>query len=201
MSDDMTIGPAGPERRDDVAAVLADAFADDPVYTWMQPDRARRHAGLAAFFVTEADAMLAHGCSLATPHADAAVLVVPHDRLHRPLMSQAVHLPTYLRLFGRSLPRAAGLEAALTRRHPRHPHLYVANVGVAAHARGQGLGTRLLEAVFAQADATGLPTYLEATTPDSARLYRRLGFVTHDVVRPYGSPPLELMTRPPARVS
>jgi hypothetical protein len=58
-------------------------------------------------------------------------------------------------------------------------------------------GTALLRPVLRRCDREGLPAYLEASSPDNARLYRRLGFVTRATVRPLGSPPLELMTRPP----
>jgi hypothetical protein len=46
-------------------------------------------------------------------------------------------------------------------------------------------------------DREGLPAYLEASSPDNARLYRRLGFTSLEVVRPLGAPPLELMIRTP----
>lgn len=47
-------------------------------------------------------------------------------------------------------------------------------------------------------DREGVPAYLEASCPDNARLYRRLGFRTLEIVRPLGSPPLELMLREPS---
>ena len=51
--------------------------------------------------------------------------------------------------------------------------------------------------VVALRKASGLPAYLEASSSRSAALYRRLGFETVEVVTPFGSPPIELMRRPP----
>jgi GNAT superfamily N-acetyltransferase len=69
---------------------------------------------------------------------------------------------------------------------------------VAPAAQGRGLGAALLTPVLERCDADGLPAYLEASSPRSAVLYERLGFVGLEELRPLGAPPILLMQRPPA---
>jgi GNAT superfamily N-acetyltransferase len=83
------------------------------------------------------------------------------------------------------------------RRHPRQRHYYLPYIGVRPAAQGRGLGTALLQPVLERCDRERLPAYLEASSPDNARLYRRLGFTTLETIRPLGSPPIELMIRNP----
>jgi GNAT superfamily N-acetyltransferase len=54
------------------------------------------------------------------------------------------------------------------------------SIGVLAPARGEGLGTLLLEALIDEARRQGLPALSLSVEPDNPaeRLYRRLGFAT-----------------------
>ncbi len=103
-----------------------------------------------------------------------------------------------MRTFGWRLPRATGLLAQLERLHLRESHYYIPAIGVVSAAQGQGLGAALLAPVLARCDQERLPAYLEASSPRSARLYERLGFVTTREIRPLRSPPIQLMVRHPS---
>ncbi|GAA3807144.1 GNAT family N-acetyltransferase [Nocardioides panacisoli] len=187
-----TVAPAATADAGRVVRTLADAFADDPVLAWLLPSGRRAGRLTAHFRATVGGDVLGDGLSKVSPYG--AVLVHP-DGWRQSLLHQAGHAASYVRAFGHRLPWAVGVQAALERRHPREPHRYLSYIGVAAAGRGRGVGSALLAAVTAESDAAGLPTYLEASSPRNARLYRRHGFVTVDVVRPLGSPPLELMMR------
>ena len=64
--------------------------------------------------------------------------------------------------------------------------------------QGRGIGSRLLSALGRAADERGLPVYLEASSEESANLYRRHGFVhTGTIVAP-DMPPLYAMWREPS---
>lgn len=54
---------------------------------------------------------------------------------------------------------------------------YVFFVGTRADCRGRGLGAGLLGEVIEKAGREGRSVWLEATTEDSRRLFRRMGFV------------------------
>ncbi len=55
-------------------------------------------------------------------------------------------------------------------------------IGTDPAQQGRGLGSAALRSALARCDASGLPSYLEATSIRSAQLYRRLGF--HDCPKP-----------------
>jgi GNAT superfamily N-acetyltransferase len=85
-------------------------------------------------------------------------------------------VPRYLRLFPREFVRASRAMTTMAREHPREPHWYLFAVGVVPQATGRGRGAALLEPVLRRCDEERLPAYLEASSADNARLYRRLGF-------------------------
>jgi GNAT superfamily N-acetyltransferase len=187
-------------RWPEVSTALAEAFQNDPIFTWLIPSADARAVALQRFFELEARHIaLPHGTSISVTAPDrtlGAALVLPPGEWRMPIRAQARHAPEFVRIFGRRLPLALGLLATIERRHPRYPHHYLAYLGVTPSAQGCGAGTALLRAMLERSDAEGLPAYLEASSPDNARLYRRMGFETQDVVRPFGAPPMELMLRP-----
>lgn len=84
----------------------------------------------------------------------------------------------FIRTYGVSgVVRMAGL-AALERAE-RPGELLMDGIAVSAAARGQGIGTRLLQAIADHARATGKSTVrldVIDTNPDARRLYERYGF-------------------------
>ncbi|MEV0670777.1 GNAT family N-acetyltransferase [Mycobacterium sp. NPDC050441] len=185
------------------ADVLADAFYTDPVFSWLLPDAARRAEALRRYFAIAArDVVLRHPGSVAAVGpggAQGAALILPPGHWRTPISVEARHAVAYARIFGRRLGHALGALTAIERAHPRFPHYYLPYIGVVTTARGQGVGSTLLSDLARRCDAEELPAYLEASSPDNARLYRRHGFVTLQQVRPLGAPPIELMVRQPAR--
>jgi len=80
--------------------------------------------------------------------------------------------------------------------HPRERHWYLYSMGAARP--GNGVGGALLDHALARAGAT--PSYCEASTPDSARLYHRKGFRRiGEAPTPSGCPPQPQMWHPGAQ--
>ena len=171
-----------------VVRLLVAAFADDPVARWLLPGG----AGSAA------------------------------DRVFRPIVAQsAAHGELAVSVDGRSvavwLPRAAEqanpdapsvpaelapLRTFMAMTEGRHPagraHLYLVFLGTAPAAQGRGLGGALLRERLAEADAAGLPAYLEASSPRNLPFYARHGFhVTGDPIALPDGPALWPMWRDP----
>lgn len=204
--DEITTAPMTPDDAEAATAILAEAFHHDPVLTWLIPHEHRRKPALETFFALETRHVLQHPHSLlatrrGTPRG--VLLVLPPHRWKTSFLAQLRSARTFMSIFGARIGRANALQSRLNRLHPREPHYYIPLIGVAASAQGTGVGSLLLEQLTARADAEGLPIYLEATSPDSARLYRRHGFETKRTVigpgrkRSRGWPPIELMARMP----
>lgn len=194
----MTIETATAQDTAALAKTLATAFAGDPVWQWMVAPGPHRLARLERFFALEiAHVALPNGTVHTTKERDGAALVLPPDHWRMPITAQARHAPQFASVFRARLPRALGLLTKMEARHLREPHLYVAYVGVAPDKQGRGVGRRLMQPTLEDADRRRLPAYLEASSPDNARLYRRLGFVDIEEIRFAGSPPMALMRRDP----
>jgi ribosomal protein S18 acetylase RimI-like enzyme len=195
MSQAETVAPADSPR---IADVLARAFGDDPLWSWLLPDGATRSAKLTRFF----------GSFLAFTHsgrgqvwstadrAGAAVWLLP-GRWKLGLYDQARLAPAMLAVFGTAIARTMRLMHALETAHPAEPHHYLFFIGTDPGKRGQGVGAALMTPMLARCDADGLPAYLESSNPRNLGFYRRHGFADLREVRVAGSPPLTLMRRPP----
>jgi GNAT superfamily N-acetyltransferase len=198
--------PTGPRLRlataNDVPrlkAVMAEAFRDDPILTWLMPDDARRLARLRRFFGVELrHLVLPRGRVWTTNQLSAAALTLPPGAWRVPIHTTLLEGTAFgIHPFGIHLSRAARLGAAMEWRHPREPHYYFRDVGVLPAMQGRGLGRTLMGPTLDRCDREHLPAYLEATSERNAALYERLGFRVTRELRVAGSPPLRLMLRPP----
>lgn len=165
-----------------IAAVLADAFADDPALAWLLPDPLTRPARLLRFFhfIIRADARLPLA-QLAITESGAiagAALWRPPGQWSVPWPALLASAPRLIGCFGTALPRALGLMGEMDRRHDRRAHWYLQFIGVAPTAQGRGIGGALLRAGLRQ--AAGQPCYLETATPSNVGLYQAHGFAVRN---------------------
>jgi ribosomal protein S18 acetylase RimI-like enzyme len=194
-----------PARRTDVPAlaqILGRAFRDDPVFSWLQPDPARRAAALPGFF----GAMARHhfvaggGVEIAGPEAGvgAAAMWDPPGRWGQQPREQIAMLPAVIRAFRGRLGVARALAEEMKANHPEEPHWYLAMIGSDPAVRGGGFGAALMRSRLERCDAEGAPAYLESSNPDNLPYYMRFGFqVTGEIAMPGGGPPLWPMWREP----
>ena len=144
------------------------------------------------------DQYLPHGAVDVAYEGDELVgagLWAPSDADAGPVLSRLARVPSYLRVFGRRLPTAIRVERESVRRQPRFPHWYLSMLAVSPDHQGKGIGAQLLEYRLARSPADR-PVYLEASTPGSARLYARHGFVDMGAVPIGDEPPMRAMWRP-----
>jgi GNAT superfamily N-acetyltransferase len=182
-----------------VAAALADAFINDPVFTFLRPGRLRQKARLRTMFAVEIEQyVLANGGTVWTTSGyDGAVAELPPGAWEMPKSATGRETLKWMRAFGTRLPRAIRVQRAMAERHLREPHFYVRTVGVRTALQGQGVGSMLMRPTLERADSAGLPTYIEASSEGSAALYARLGFLHMGVFElPDGGPPVWPMRRP-----
>jgi GNAT superfamily N-acetyltransferase len=176
--------------------MLAEAFFEDPVLSWLMPNDATRHARLRRYFGIELrHYALPRGRVWTTEDLTGAALSLPPKAWRAPTRVTLLEGSAFIT----HLPRAARLGGAMEWRHLHGPHYYVRDVGVLPDMQGQGLGSALLRPTLDRCDREGLPAYLEASSERSAALYERLGFRVTRELRIGGGPPLRLMLRSPER--
>lgn len=188
-------------RADEVAAlagVLADAFLDDPIYSWLIPMVDTRRTRLQRFFTLQLRIFgMGRGTAWTTPDLAGAAICTPPGQWRLPAPAAMRNFRGYGGVFGRNAARAFGYLMRVESQHVRGPHHYIAAVGVAPASQGKGLGTGLLRPTLDVCDKEQLPAYIEASSERNANLYERLGFVTTSELHYRDSPPLRLMLRQP----
>ncbi len=135
-----------------MAAALADAFMNDPVFTFLRPGRLRQRARLRTMFVVEIEQyVLANGGTVWTTSGyDGAVAELPPGAWEMPKSATGKETLKWLWAFRTRLPRAIRVQRAMAERHLREPHFYVRTVGVRAALQGQGVGSMLMQPTLAE---------------------------------------------------
>ncbi len=194
--------PASSER-DALAAMLARAFADDPVMEWFLPDPVRRAARCEAFF---RDLLLNGpygrvGDVYTTDGLGAAALWLPPGKWRFGIADQLRMLPAILRIVSpRWVPTRLRGFNQIEHRHPREPpHWYLSTLGTDPDQQGRGLGSALLADQLARCDADALPAYLESSKQRNVPFYERHGFVVTETFDLADGPRLWLMWRDPQK--
>ncbi|MFD4413511.1 GNAT family N-acetyltransferase [Streptomyces sp. NPDC058251] len=186
----------------DISGVLARAFGDDPVTTWMFPDPQERERRLPAMFssLLRYQHLRHGGVQLAVDEEGrigGAALWDPPGRWKNPAWRELLAMPSYARVFGKRIQVASetigGIEAA----HPAEPHWYLASIGTDPSFQGQGIGSTLLRYQLAECDRRDLPAYLESTKAANVPYYERFGFrVARTIPIPGGGPTCWALWRP-----
>ncbi|MFF0544440.1 GNAT family N-acetyltransferase [Nocardia thailandica] len=200
MARSAAVQPAERGDADVAARVLAAAFQEDPVMSWILPDARRRSAGLPHFFRAAARHLfLPAGGSALARGADGAVagaaLWTPPGTWPVGAGAQVRALPGMLRGFGRRIGAGKRVGDLLEHHHPAEPHWYLAMIGTSPAARGAGHGYALMRAGLDRADADRAPAYLESSNPANVPYYERFGFDVLDEIVVPGGPPLWRMWR------
>ena len=180
---DFNIRPAVPSEVDVVVDVLTAAFHTDPVSCWVFPDEQRRPVAHRLFFKAFTEAAFRDGeVYLAGDNIAAALLFRTSGG-----ESEAEFMARFSALEDDELDRFAAVGQVMGAwLEGSPPHLHRQFLGVLPEFQNTGLGTAIVKERLVGLDAEGIPCSLEASTPDSARLYRRLGFV--DVGEPFAAP-------------
>lgn len=210
------MGPQAPRplRREEVkvaAAVLADAFDDDPVARFIFGESAARLQSLRRFFGIQLRYLLADRgevwTSLASPGAGssrgpspAAVALWtragPPSATWRDVARLLPLAPALLR--GPQPLEALRFLAAVEEARPKRPLWYLVTLGTAPEQQHRGHGTAVLQPVLARADAEGVDAYLESSKEANIAFYARQHFEVVGELKAGGTgPTLWLMLRPP----
>lgn len=196
------VGPVRKARAGElqqIAAVLARAFYDDPPTRWGFPDDSRRLNQLERSFLLYLKKLwFAQDESYTTDGVVGAAIWELPGKWQTSLFQQLRLAPSLAVINGRSFPRLMQTITALESNHPKELHYYLPFAGVDPELQGRGIGSALLRPILDRCDQQGVPAYLEASAPRNRALYERHGFVvTEEFVLGKGSPPLWRMWRKP----
>ncbi|HVN50507.1 MAG TPA: GNAT family N-acetyltransferase [Acidimicrobiales bacterium] len=193
-----TVKLATPAERDHLSEVLARAFLDDPVWTWLFPDPATSEKRLRLTFRAYLKDAMNVGSVFTTPDLQGAALWKPPGEWKLGNMALVRAAPELLRAFGMRLFASLQIERAVESQHPRDPHWYLAVLGTDPTAQGKGIGGALIRQVTDRCDRIGLPCYLESSKDRNVPYYERFGFeVTGETQLGKEGPTIWFMWRDP----
>lgn len=189
---------ADPSHTDVLIATLVEAFRTDPFFVHFMPDPDRPgfalESALGDVMTAEVASYLNHGHSHIIDDRAAALWTPPGIRSNDDALGEAFGRHVAPELLEAAFPLFMEMEEC----RPSVPHFYLHMIGARDRARGQGLGSVLLERVTALCDEEGRAAYLEASTPRSAALYARHGFVETAAIEFAPGVALRPMVRDPA---
>ncbi|MFE6839587.1 hypothetical protein ACFVFI_32770 [Streptomyces sp. NPDC057705] len=180
---------------DHLSALMSAAFHDDALTRWMIPDARLRTELLPGFFRVFVELSAAHDAILTTPDGDAVLLFLPPGAQPDEEALDAA----FTRALGAHTDALRTIARLQAERHPHTPHYYVSFGAVRPGRQQGGLMSRLLAEITARADADGVGTYTEASSPGGEATTRRAGFdrLGTDIALPDGGPVLRPMWRNP----
>jgi GNAT superfamily N-acetyltransferase len=190
-----------------MAGVLARAFFDDPVFTWvLRGDMRRMKILRRGFDLFLRRVWLAEQQTFTTAGVAGVAVWEPPGQWKHGVVQQLRLLPALLAVFARHSPRVVRALAVLESGHPAEPahppHYYLPFLGVDPPWQGRGLGAALLAPVLQRCDREGVAAFLEASSVRNRALYERQGFaVTEEFALGRGAPVQWRMWREPRQTA
>ncbi|MGO4443599.1 GNAT family N-acetyltransferase [Mycobacterium sp. 2YAF39] len=192
------------QRRDarQIGTVLARAFYDDPVTSWMLPDPRTRLISLTRAFAGLArHHFLPRGGSEVGRRDDdvgAATLWDPPGQRKSSRLEELRMAPMMLWSLRSRVAASVQLQELMEKHHPEEPHWYLMLIGSDPSVRGAGFGQALMRSRLDRCDAERVPAYLENSNPKNEAYYLRFGFeVIGEITLPDDGPSLWPMWREP----
>lgn len=202
MPADIDVRPAQKADVGDLSRVLARAFYDDPVMSWMLPDDGARLKALTrAFSGLARHHFLPRGGSEVGTRGGvvgAATLWDPPGQRKASRLEELIMMPTMLWAFRSRVAASVQVMELMEKHHPEEPHWYLMVIGSDTAVRGGGFGQALMRSRLDRCDAERVPAYLENSNPKNESYYLRFGFeVMGEINLPDGGPSMWPMWREP----
>ncbi|MGO8872607.1 MAG: GNAT family N-acetyltransferase [Acidimicrobiales bacterium] len=193
---DARVRRATPDEARPVAALLARAFADDPIGRWYL-DCDDPVVLMELEFLLAAQQLTAIGMLWVTDDLTGAAAWMEPGSRYDDAAIDAVVLPR-LAAHGGATDRLVGFWSWADDHRPALPHWYLDVIGVDPGRRGTGTGHLLLNHGLARVDQSGHACVLFTGNRAAVPWYERHGFVvTLEEQAPGGGPTVWFMERPP----
>jgi ribosomal protein S18 acetylase RimI-like enzyme len=176
-----------------IGAILARAFADDPVTSWVTHGAERRARLLVRLntAIARYEGIPRGGTYVAEDETRVVGAAIWQPPGPHPVNWRSVPFAlTAGSALGRDIPRMTMAGRAAARARPRERHWYLQLLGVAPDAQGRGVGSALVRAHLTAVDSERMPGYLE-TTVENLGFYGSLGFQVVGEIAIGGGGPVE----------
>jgi GNAT superfamily N-acetyltransferase len=179
---------------DRAVAIIALAFAADPMARWTWPDARQYLAAIPRMARAFGGNAFSHGSAFCTDDFTGTALWLPPG-----VHSDEKRLSDVIES---TVAPSLALEAApifeqMAAYHPAEPHWYLPLIGVDLTSQGKGYGDALMARALAQCDCDHAPAYLESSNPRNIPFYQRHGFEPLGAIQVGSSPTLVPMLRRP----
>jgi ribosomal protein S18 acetylase RimI-like enzyme len=167
---------------EEAAKVIAQAFVEDPLTSFMLPIKATRVKTLLKFFrvYAEINIKAGRGFGVGEPLQGVAFWKFPsQESMSISVKSLGKLLPLLFTMYPIGYFRARKIIDQIDALHAKHalePHFYLDNLGVLAAARGQGLSSKLIRPFMQKADEQKVVAYTDTVTKTNVPLYEHFGF-------------------------
>jgi len=164
------------------AQVIAQAFVDDPLTSFMLPFKATRVKSLVRFFRVYGEISIKNqrGFGVGEPLQGIAYWKFPNqDSMSISVKSLGKFLPILFTMYPIGYFRAKKILERIDTFHTKHanePHFYLDNLGVLTSARGKGFSSKLIRPFLEMADTQKVIAYTDTVTESNVRLYEHFGF-------------------------
>ncbi|MEX0761291.1 MAG: GNAT family N-acetyltransferase [Dehalococcoidia bacterium] len=180
---------ASGEHTERMGRAMGKAFQNEPNFTYIIPDEAKRERALQWFFGTfTARLGFWYGKIYTTPDAlGGAVWMAPGNKVTFGGALRAGLLSMPWRFGWGGLRRSMEISSHIDRmRKDVAPerHWYLMALGIDPAAQGKGIGSALVGPTLAQTDAEAVDCYLETFSERNVTFYQRFGFEVRGDAQP-----------------
>lgn len=180
---------------DAISQTLSRAFFDDPLMCFLLSDAPSRPSRMPKLFKLLFQLGMPHGACDVTSGFEAVALWRPPGKWHIPFHQYITNGPAFLGIFGLGGLNVMATMDRIEKVHPHEPHYYLQAVGTDPAKQGKGYGGVVMRRQLANADAQGMPAYLESSKDTNIPIYQSLGFELTGEIKLPGGPTLYPMWR------
>ncbi len=159
-----------------VVAAMADAFQNEPAFSYIVPSAQARRRVLPQAFRIIVGEDIKSGRVMMTMGGEAATAWRVPGLVHESRLEELRTFLPFVRIFGTASLRAMRISNLIKAHLPGEDCWYLHMAGCAARHQGKGLGGAAIRAGLACADAERRKAYLETADPKNLPIYRALGF-------------------------